>query len=73
MCAMMPFAVRCAALDVRFACAWVARGAVSDFRALYDFCMTFNGLMDRNAKDGKSREAHRLKNSDAGKTIELFE
>jgi hypothetical protein len=38
------------------------QGFESSFKALYDFCMTFKGLMDGNAKAGKSTEAHRFKN-----------
>ena len=35
--------------------------AASGFLILYDFCMTFKGLMERNARDGKSTKTQRLK------------
>jgi hypothetical protein len=35
--------------------------------------MTFEGLMERNARDTKSTKTQRFKNSDTGKTINIFE
>jgi len=35
--------------------------------------MTFLGLMDRNAKDGKNTKAHGIKNSYLSKTIDFID
>ena len=41
----------------------------SSFRALYDFCMTFESLMERNARDGKSTKTQRFKTGDTVKPL----
>ena len=69
MCATMPKGVFCAALAARLAFAWLAKTADSGFWVLYDFCMTFKGLMERNARDGKSTKTQRFKTRD---TVEVL-
>jgi hypothetical protein len=41
--------------------------------SLLPLCMTFLGLMDRNAKDGKNTKAHGIKNADADITIDFID
>jgi hypothetical protein len=51
-------------------CFFVWADFPSALKILYDFCMTFDGFKDRNAKDGKGTKAHGFKNNGSDKTIE---